>query len=125
MATWTMDIDLPDVRAEVEAAFAAYEKALVSNDVATLDRLFWNSPLTIRYGATENLYGCEEILAFRRSRSPEGLDRALDEPLSPPSVAISRSPARCSSAMDRRSAARARHGSARPKAGASSQPTSR
>lgn len=72
-----MEIDLPDVRAEVEAAFAEYERALVSNDVETLDRLFWNSPLTIRYGAGENLYGYDEILAFRRGRSPKGLARTL------------------------------------------------
>lgn len=73
-----LEIDLPGVRVEVEAAFAAYETALVSNDVATLDRLFWNSPLTIRYGAAENLYGYEEILEFRHARSSKGLDRALE-----------------------------------------------
>lgn len=73
-----MEIDLPQIRAEVEAAFRAYEEALVSNDVETLEALFRNSPLTIRYGAAENLYGYEEIVAFRRARSPQGLDRTLD-----------------------------------------------
>lgn len=73
-----MDIDLPDVKAEVEAAFARYEAALVGNDVAVLEALFHDAPATIRYGAGENLYGMDEIRAFRRGRSPAGLDRRLD-----------------------------------------------
>jgi hypothetical protein len=72
-----MDINLPDVLAEVTAAFARYEAALVGNDVAVLDELFWNSPHTVRYGATENLYGYEAIAAFRSARSAQGLDRTL------------------------------------------------
>lgn len=72
-----MDINLPDVVAEVEAAFARYEAALVSNDVATLQALFWANPHTIRYGIAENLYGSEEISAFRAARSPAGLARRL------------------------------------------------
>ena len=72
-----MEIDLPDVKAEVEAVFAAYEQALISNDVATLEALFWDDPRTIRYGASENLYGMDAIRAFRRSRSPHGLARSL------------------------------------------------
>jgi hypothetical protein len=70
-----MDINLPDVKAEVEAAFARYEKALVTNDVDALQGLFWNSPNTIRYGIGENLYGYTEIGAFRAARSPVGLMR--------------------------------------------------
>jgi len=70
-----VEINLPAVKAEVEAAFAAYEAALVSNDVETLQRLFWNSDLTIRYGIGENLHGHEEIGAFRAARSPAGLAR--------------------------------------------------
>lgn len=72
-----MDINLPNVVAEVTAAFQRYEAALVSNDVAVLDELFWNSPHTIRYGATENLYGYEAIATFRANRSPAGLARTL------------------------------------------------
>ena len=53
-----MDINLPDVVAEVTVAFARYEAALVANQVEVLDELFWNSPHTLRYGAGENLYGC-------------------------------------------------------------------
>lgn len=71
-----MDINLPDVKAEVEEAFAVYEKALVTNDVDTLQGLFWDSSLTIRYGIGENLYGYTEIGAFRAARSPVGLDRS-------------------------------------------------
>lgn len=70
-----MEIDLPEVVAEVRAAFNKYEVALVSNDVATLDMLFRDDPRTIRYGAGENLYGYAEIKAFRGARSPVGLGR--------------------------------------------------
>jgi hypothetical protein len=70
-----MDINIPAVLAEVETAFAKYEKALVTNDVETLQGLFWASPNTIRYGIGENLYGHDEIGAFRAARSPIGLDR--------------------------------------------------
>ena len=70
-------MDLPDVVAEVRAAFERYEKALVSNDVATLDALFRDDPRTVRYGAGEILYGYDEIKAFRAGRSPAGLMRTL------------------------------------------------
>ena len=70
-----MDIDLPDVLAEVTAQFARYEAALVSNDVAVLDELFRNDSRTLRYGINENLYGYEAIMAFRAGRSPVGLMR--------------------------------------------------
>ncbi|WP_065750789.1 oxalurate catabolism protein HpxZ [Bradyrhizobium paxllaeri] len=74
-----MDIDLPDVLAEVTAQFQRYEKALVSNDVAVLNELFRNDPRTLRYGIGENLYGYEQIMAFRAARSPVGLMRKTDK----------------------------------------------
>jgi len=70
-------INLPDVLAEVTAQFERYEKALTGNDVAVLDELFWNSPHTLRYGATENLYGYAAIQAFRAGRPSQGLERNL------------------------------------------------
>jgi len=70
-------INLPDVLAEVTAEFQRYEKALTGNDVAVLDELFWNSPHTLRYGATENLYGYDAIRAFRAGRAAQGLERTL------------------------------------------------
>jgi hypothetical protein len=72
-----MEIDLPDVVAEVKAAFDRYERALVTNDVETLDGLFRDDPRTIRFGGTENLFGFEQIRAFRAARSPVGLARTL------------------------------------------------
>jgi hypothetical protein len=72
-----MKINDAKVVAEIEAAFAQYETALVGNDVATLNHLFWDSPLTIRYGIGEILYGHDEIAAFRAARSPVGLARRL------------------------------------------------
>ena len=76
-----MDIDIPEVKAEVTAAFARYETALVTNDVATLTELFWADPRTLRYGGGENLYGIAEIAAFRANRSPVGLDRTTERTL--------------------------------------------
>jgi len=64
-----MDINIPEVHAEVTAAFMRYEAALTGNDVAVLDELFWESPHTLRYGVTENLHGHAEIAAFRSARS--------------------------------------------------------
>jgi Protein of unknown function (DUF3225) len=70
-----MDIDLPDVLAEVTAQFERYEKALVGNDVAVLDELFHEDARTLRYGIGENLYGYGAISSFRAARSPIGLNR--------------------------------------------------
>ena len=72
-----MQIDIPDVVAEVRAAFERYERALVTNDVATLDEIFRNDPRTMRYGQSENLYGHKEIAAFRAARASAGLARTL------------------------------------------------
>jgi hypothetical protein len=70
-----MEIDLPEVLAEVTEQFGIYEKALVSNDVAVLDSLFRADARTLRYGTGENLYGYDAIMAFRAARSPVGLMR--------------------------------------------------
>jgi hypothetical protein len=70
-----MEIDLPDVLAEVTEQFARYEKALVSNDITVLGELFRADPRTLRYGVGENLYGYDAIAAFRAARSPIGLNR--------------------------------------------------
>lgn len=70
------EINIPEVHAEVSAAFDRYEQALVTNDVAVLDELFWNSEHTIRFGGTENLFSYAEIAAFRSGRTPPG-DRKL------------------------------------------------
>jgi len=74
-----VEIDRPEVVREVREAFERYEQALVSNDVATLDALFRDDRRTVRYGATENLYGYAEIKAFRGARSPLGLARKLSD----------------------------------------------
>jgi 1-carboxybiuret hydrolase subunit AtzH-like protein len=72
-----MEIDLPEVVAEVKREFERYERALVTNDVPLLDAIFRDDPRTIRYGGAENLYGYDEIKAFRGARSPAGLARTL------------------------------------------------
>lgn len=72
-----MDINLPEPHAELSAAFARYEDALVNNRVDVLDELFWASGHTVRYGVAENLYGIDEIRAFRKARPAQGLARTL------------------------------------------------
>lgn len=72
-----MDVNIPEVVADVQSAFDSYEAGLVTADVRALDTLFWNSPLTIRYGVDETLHGHAEIAAFNARRRPLGLDRAL------------------------------------------------
>jgi Protein of unknown function (DUF3225) len=71
------EINIPSVLAEVTAAFQRYETALVTNDVAVLNELFWRSPHTLRYGIAENLYGHDEIAAFRSARPVKDLARRL------------------------------------------------
>ncbi|QCN99358.1 oxalurate catabolism protein HpxZ (plasmid) [Azospirillum argentinense] len=73
----TLEINIPEVVAEVTAAFERYERALTGNDVAVLDELFWNHPATLRYGVGENLYGYDAIAAFRQGRPAAGLERVL------------------------------------------------
>ena len=77
MSIAEIDINLPDVHAEVSAAFARYEDALVNNRVEVLDELFWTSRQTVRYGIGENLVGVEAIRAFRAARPAAGLARTL------------------------------------------------
>jgi hypothetical protein len=74
-----MEIDRPEVVAEVRAAFDRYEKALVTNDISVLDAMFRVDPRTIRYGVGEILYGHDEIAAFRAARSPVGLARTTSK----------------------------------------------
>lgn len=74
-----MELNIPEVVAELTTVFRRYEVALVENDLAVLDELFFQSPSTIRYGAGgENLYGIDEVRAYRASRPNVGLDRRLD-----------------------------------------------
>lgn len=73
----TAEINLPDVVAEVSAAFRRYEGALMRNDIAVLNELFWESPHTLRFGVAEELYGHGEIAGFRAARDPSDVEREL------------------------------------------------
>ncbi|MGG6124960.1 AtzH-like domain-containing protein, partial [Pantoea allii] len=73
----TEEINHPDVLDAVTAAFYRYEQALTGNDIAVLDALFWHDARTVRLGAGENLYGIDDIRAFRAARPSAGLDRTL------------------------------------------------
>ena len=75
----SLEINIPEVVQEVSAAFQRYEGALMRNDIAVLNELFWDSPHTLRYGIAENLYGYDAIMAFRAGRSPVGLMRRTDK----------------------------------------------
>jgi hypothetical protein len=72
-----MDFNRPEVLAELTAAFARYEDALVNNKLDVLDELFWSSAQTVRFGIAEDLYGIEAIRAFRNARAAQGLQRTL------------------------------------------------
>ena len=72
-----MEINDPETLEEVTAAFERYEVALVTNDIAVLDELFWDSPHTLRFGAGENLYGYRAIQEFRAARPSAGLAREI------------------------------------------------
>jgi len=75
--SFSSDINLPEIVTEVTRAFQAYERALVSNDIAALNTMFWNSPLTLRYGTKELLYSHAEIARFRIERGPIDQRRTL------------------------------------------------
>ncbi len=75
--THAHQVNAPDALAELTAAFDAYEDALVNNKVSVLDELFWSHPLTLRFGAKENLFGADQIKAFRASRPSAGLQREI------------------------------------------------
>lgn len=70
-------VDRPEVIQSLSAAFERYEDALIHNKLDVLDTLFWQDPRTVRFGARENLFGFDEIRAFRLGRSPAGLQRRV------------------------------------------------
>ncbi len=72
-----LEMNIPEIVAEVTAAFERYEQALVTNDVATLDAVFWHSPHALRFGVNENLYGYDAIANFRSNRPAINLARTL------------------------------------------------
>jgi hypothetical protein len=72
-----LEINLPEIVAEVTSAFTSYERALVANDVVVLDQLFWQNACTLRYGVAENLYGYDAIANFRATRPPINMTRRL------------------------------------------------
>ncbi len=72
-----VEVNLPDVLDELSAAFEAYERALQANDIEGLNQLFWDSPLTLRYGVKELLYSHADIARFRRERGPVDQRRSL------------------------------------------------
>ena len=72
-----MEINIPEVVAEVTAAFEAYEKALNANDVEVLDATFWNDPRVVRYSITDNAYGFEAIHASRLARPKTDMRRTI------------------------------------------------
>jgi hypothetical protein len=72
-----MQINDPEIVAELQALYPKYEAALMANDAETLTQMFWASPNVMRFGVTENLYGIDEIEAFRKSRPSTNLARAV------------------------------------------------
>jgi len=77
LLTFMTDINHPDLISELTSLYLQYETALVENDIATMDSLFWDSPHVVRFGATENLYGSEAVRTFRQNRPPKNLAREI------------------------------------------------
>jgi hypothetical protein len=71
-------IDLPEILGEVEAAFHAYERALMSNDVETLNAFFWNDPRTTRYGVADRQWGHAELVVYRQATPAPNFTRRLE-----------------------------------------------
>src|SRR3954447_14781506 len=78
MGIRAIDTNRPAVVADVRAAFSDYEEALVANDIGRLDRWFWDDPRTVRYGIAENLYGHDEIAAWRAGAQPVPATRYIE-----------------------------------------------
>lgn len=72
-----MEVNRPEVVAEVAAAFAEYERALVANDIDTMNALFWHRPEAVRYGIAEVQHGGDAIRAWRASCEPVPASRRL------------------------------------------------
>lgn len=72
-----MRIDLPEVLAEIKREFARYEQALIVNDTATLNELFWLDDRVLRLGTAENLYGHAAIAGFRAARPAAAAQRRI------------------------------------------------
>ena len=113
-----MEINNPQVHAELTKQFDRYQQALIHNDVAVLNELFWNNALTIRYGIGENLYGHAAIATYRNTRDPQGLTRAVGKSVVT-SYGSMRRPQTSSLHARAAKAGRARRGFACPRAGAS------
>jgi hypothetical protein len=77
MSGEAIEINAPEVVAELRAIYPLYEAALVTNDVDTLVAFFWDSPLATRFGVMENLHGFAEIASFRKGRSGTNLARTI------------------------------------------------
>lgn len=72
-----MEINIPEIVAEVSEIFARYEKALIGNDIETLNAMFWKDARVLRYGIAESLYGHDAIAGFRAARPTSDLARDL------------------------------------------------
>lgn len=74
-----MQINKSKIVTEIEEQVMRYEKALVNNEIAVLNELFWHSEHTVRLGGSENLFGFDAIAQFRSNRSTKGLDRVVEK----------------------------------------------
>jgi ketosteroid isomerase-like protein len=75
-----VEINRPEVVAEVAAAFAEYEKALVAGDVDAMSRAFWDSADVVRFGINDHQVGAGELRAWREAQPPLPPGRTLIDP---------------------------------------------
>ena len=113
------EVNRPEVVAEVTHVFHRYEKALMTNDVATLNELFWDSQHTIRYGLAEQAYGHDAIAGVRAARDPK------TQPMTMPINIIDGMKMKCPAVIDAAPSAPARASRPRPCSAAARSSTDR
>jgi hypothetical protein len=72
-----VEVNRPDVVAEVHDAFAGYEKALSTGDNERLAAAFWDAPTVVRYGLADRQYGIERLRRWRMAQPPVPPGRRL------------------------------------------------
>jgi len=72
-----MEINNPEAVAEVKEAFQRYQRAVDTNDVETMNALFWNSPFTVRFAPNGTLVGHDAIAVYRQTRTTSAVERKL------------------------------------------------
>jgi hypothetical protein len=78
MTIHTEHIDHPEVIAEIQAIFAAYERDFMGNDVEPLLAHFWADERLTRYGIADRQFGMAQQRAYREATPAPTFTRRLE-----------------------------------------------